>query len=205
MVSKRDKASRGLLACAVVNEPSWPVFIACNISSASPERTSPTIILSGRIRRALRTKSRIEICPLPSIFAGRDSKVTTCSCCRRNSAASSIVTMRSRWGRKEETTFKVVVLPEPVPPDTKILTRALTQACKNFAIFSSRVPKEIKFSTVNGFLENLRMVTAGPTKDSGGMMMFTREPSSKRASTNGEDSSIRRPNGVKIRSMIFNK
>ena len=49
------KHIRGLLACPVVMEPSCPVFIACNMSSASPPRTSPTTILSGRIRRALIT------------------------------------------------------------------------------------------------------------------------------------------------------
>ena len=32
MVSRRLNASRGLLAWIVVSEPSWPVFIACNIS-----------------------------------------------------------------------------------------------------------------------------------------------------------------------------
>src|SRR2546430_8105891 len=31
----------------VVSEPSWPVFIACSMSSASPPRASPTMMRSG--------------------------------------------------------------------------------------------------------------------------------------------------------------
>ena len=56
MTSRRLMASRGLLAWIVVSEPSWPVFMACNMSSASSPRTSPTMMRSGRIRRALITK-----------------------------------------------------------------------------------------------------------------------------------------------------
>ena len=40
---------------------------------------------------------------------------------------------------------------------------------------------------------NLRIVSSGPESESGGMIAFTREPSGNRASTSGEDSSIRRP------------
>ena len=47
----RLSASRGLLACTVVIEPSWPVFIAWSMSRASPPRHSPTTMRSGRIRR----------------------------------------------------------------------------------------------------------------------------------------------------------
>src|SRR5262249_51919288 len=42
IVSMRLSASRGVLAWTVVSEPSWPVFIACSMSSASSPRTSPT-------------------------------------------------------------------------------------------------------------------------------------------------------------------
>ncbi len=35
------------------------MFIACNRSKASPPRTSPTTMRSGRMRRQLRTRSRI--------------------------------------------------------------------------------------------------------------------------------------------------
>ncbi len=69
-VSSRAIASRGELACTVDNEPSWPVFIACSMSRHSPPRTSPTTMRSGRIRSELRTRSRIEISPLPSMLRG---------------------------------------------------------------------------------------------------------------------------------------
>ena len=63
-------ASRGELACTVDSEPSWPVFIACSMSSASPPRHSPTTMRSGRMRSELRTRSRMVIAPLPSMFGG---------------------------------------------------------------------------------------------------------------------------------------
>ena len=181
------------------------MFIACNMSNASPARTSPTIILSGLMRNAFRTRSRIVIAPVPSKFAGRDSNVTTCCCCNRNSAASSIVTILSVEGMNEDNTFNVVVLPEPVPPDTKMFNRARTHASKNCPISALNVPKLIRSFIDRAFFENFRIVTTGPTNDNGGIMIFTREPSAKRASTNGLDSSTRRPNGVKIRSIILIK
>ena len=120
--------SRGLLAWPVDIEPSWPVFMAWSMSSASPERHSPTMMRSGRMRSALRTRSRIGIAPLPSMFGGRDSSVTTCSWRSWSSAASSIVTIRSSFGMNDDSTLSVVVLPEPVPPETKMLRRASTHA-----------------------------------------------------------------------------
>ena len=54
-----DTARRaGCWRGSVVRLPSWPVFIACSMSSASSPRTSPTMMRSGRIRRALTTSSR---------------------------------------------------------------------------------------------------------------------------------------------------
>ena len=46
---------------------------------------------------------------------------------------------------------------------------------------------------MNGSRANFRMVRNGPSIASGGMMAFTREPSGRRASTIGDDSSMRRP------------
>lgn len=48
---------------------------------------------------------------------------------------------------------------------------------------------------------NLRMVRLAPFNATGGMMACTRDPSGNRASTMGELSSMRRPNGVTMRSM----
>ena len=122
----RAIASRGLLAWTVVIEPSCPVFIACNMSSASSPRTSPTTMRSGRIRRALITSSRCRTAPLPSTLGGRHSSRTTCSCFSRSSAESSMVTMRSRSEMNPESTLSKVVLPAPVPPETTMFSRAFT-------------------------------------------------------------------------------
>jgi hypothetical protein len=52
------------------------------------------------------------------------------------------------------------------------------------------------------FLLNLRIVTSGPLSDSGGITAFTRLPSGRRASTIGDDSSMRRPTWATILLMI---
>ena len=65
IVSRRLSASRAALACTVVIEPSWPVFMAWSMSSASAARHSPTMMRSGRMRRAFFTRSRIAPCPCP--------------------------------------------------------------------------------------------------------------------------------------------
>ena len=94
-------ASRGELACTVDSDPSWPVFIAWSMSSASPPRHSPTMMRSGRMRRALRTRSRMATWPLPSMFGGRVSSRTTWSWWSWSSTASSMVTMRSSSGMND--------------------------------------------------------------------------------------------------------
>ena len=129
-VSTRRSASSGEPAWTVESDPSWPVVIAASMSSASAPRTSPTTIRSGRIRSAFRTSARIVTSPRPSRLGGRASSRTTCGCWRRSSAASSIVTMRSPAGTKLDSALSVVVLPEPVPPDTSRLSRARTQRAK---------------------------------------------------------------------------
>ena len=85
----------------------------------------------------------------------------------------------------DDRTLRVVVLPEPVPPETKTLSFASTQTRMNSNISSVAVPNRMRSSTVNGLAENLRMVITGPTSESGAMMQFTREPSGSRASTLG--------------------
>jgi len=77
IVSRRRSMSRGVFACPVVIEPSWPVFIACSMSSASPPRHSPTMIRSGRMRRELRTRSRMVTAPDPSMLTGLASRQIT--------------------------------------------------------------------------------------------------------------------------------
>ena len=151
MVSIRARASRGVLAWTVVSEPSWPVFMACNMSSASSPRTSPTTMRSGRIRRALTTSWRWRIAPLPSTLAGRVSRRATCSWCSCSSAASSIVTMRSCSEMKLESTFSSVVLPAPVPPLIRQFSRARTQCDRNSSIGAVSAPRRHQVVRLQAF------------------------------------------------------
>ena len=95
MVSKRENVVAMSLAWTVVSDPSCPVVMALIISMASAPRHSPTIILSGRIRRALITSWWMDTSPRPSMLGGRLSKRTRLLCLSWSSAASSIVTRRS--------------------------------------------------------------------------------------------------------------
>ncbi len=52
---------------------------------------------------------------------------------------------------------------------------------------------------------NRRIDSTGPSSASGGMIALTREPSGKRASTIGDDSSTRRPTRLTMRSMIASR
>ncbi len=123
--SRREIASRGLLAWMVAIEPSWPVFMACSMSKASSPRHSPRMMRSGRMRSAFLTSSRWRISPLPSRLGGRVSMRATCGCCSCSSAASSMVIRRSFSEMKAESALSMVVLPEPVPPEMMVVMRAL--------------------------------------------------------------------------------
>ncbi len=113
-----------------------------------------------------------------------------------------MVMIRSSSGMNDDRTFRQVVLPDPVPPDTKTLSRAAMQARRKSNISGVAVPNPIMSSTVIGLAGNFRTVITGPISDSGSMIALTREPSGSRASTRGLVWSIRRPSGVMIRSMM---
>ena len=121
--------------------PSWPVFIACSMSSASAPRTSPTMMRSGRMRSALITRSRAVIRPRPSMLTGRVSMRTTCSWSRISSAVSSIVTMRSVSGIASASAPSSVDLPAPVPPEIRMFLRARTAMTRNSSISRRERPE----------------------------------------------------------------
>ena len=126
IVSIRESASRGELAWTVVSEPSWPVFIAWSMSSASAPRTSPTTMRSGRIRRLLITRLRWVISPLPSMLAGRVSSRTTWPWLELELGRVLDGDDALRLsGMKLDITLSRVVLPAPVPPEMSTLSRAL--------------------------------------------------------------------------------
>ena len=67
---------------------------------------------------------------------------------------------------------------------------------------SVRLLFSIMLRAVTGSRPKRRIERQGPSMARGGMMAFTREPSARRASTMGEDSSTRRPMRETMRSMI---
>ena len=135
------------------------MFIACSMSNASPPRTSPMMMRSGRIRSALRTRSRWVISPLPSRLVGRVSRRTTCGCCNCSSAASSTVTTRSPGSISRDMAFIIVVLPEPVPPEMMMFSRARAAISSTRATGGVSAPSSISCAKSIGFLPNLRIET----------------------------------------------
>ncbi len=83
-----------------------------------------------------------------------------------------------------------------------MLSRPRTQASRKSAVRWLNEPKLTRSLTVSGSAENLRMVSAEPSMASGGMTALTRDPSGRRASTIGLDSSTRRPMRETILSMV---
>ena len=175
--------------------------MAWSMSSASPPRHSPTMMRSGRIRRALRTRSRISIAPLPSTLGGRDSRRITCFCRSCSSAESSTVTILSSAGMKLDRMLSRVVLPDDVPPETRMLSRLRTAIRRNSIISGLALPIVSRSAGRSLSRENLRMVMQGPSRANGGSTTLTREPSRSLASTIGELSSTRRPTVLTMRSI----
>ena len=201
--SSRESASGGELACSVPIDPSWPVFIACSRSNASGPRTSPTMIRSGRMRRQFLTRSRMVISPSPSRFGGRVSNETTWGCCSCNSAVSSQVMIRSALSMKPVRQFSSVVLPDPVPPEIRILQPACASAANTVAAGCGRLSQRTRSSRVIFSRRKRRIVSDAPFRLSGGAITFTRDPSARRASQIGLDSSTRRPTRATMRWHTF--
>ena len=102
---------------------------------------------------------------------------------------------------KADSAFSSVVLPEPVPPLTRMLRRAATAAASWSWSSAVRVPSSTSSRGPGRTAEKRRIESEGPSTASGGITTWTREPSSSRASTIGLSSSTRRPSGVRIRSI----
>ena len=91
----------------------------------------------------------------PSMLGGRLSRRTTWSWTSCSSAASSMVTMRSSSGMNDERTLSSVVLPVPVPPVTRMLSRPSTHRLASSASRGVRVLSRTRSSTVQGHLGEL--------------------------------------------------
>ena len=104
------------------------------------------------------------IAPWPSRFGGRVSSGSQCGCCRRSSAASSMVSTRSPGSISFDKALSIVVLPEPVPPEMMMFMRLAPAIFSTVAIFSDIEPKPRIMSMVIGFSENLRIEMAVPRR-----------------------------------------
>ena len=113
-----------------------------------------------------------------------------------------MVTSRSLFGMYCDRMFRNVVLPAPVPPETRMLMRARTADDSTSIISAEMLFNCTSWLAASGPVPKRRIDIDGPSSASGGMMALTREPSGRRASTMGDDSSTLRPTRDTIRSMI---
>ena len=127
---------------------------------ASSPLTSPTIIRSGRIRRAL-TISLAIVKLVSSSSDLRHSRGRKClfgySRCRFISAASSIVITLWLFGMWPARIFNVVVLPEPVPPTISMFKLARTASARKSYISWLNTSAARSSSLVKTRGGNLRM------------------------------------------------
>ena len=94
---------------------------------------------------------------------------------------------------KLDSTFSSVVLPAPVPPETMMFSRHATTASQEI---EHRLRERLAVDQIlraERSVRKRRIDSTGPSSASGGMIALTREPSGRRASTIGLDSSMRRP------------
>ena len=103
---------------------------------------------------------------------------------------------------KRAMTFREVVLPEPVPPETRMFMRPSTAAWRNSDIAGLRLPSRVRSSMPRTASLNLRIVSAGPWIEAGRMIALTRLPSGRRASTMGFRPSMWRPVVATMRRIV---
>ena len=78
----------------------------------------------------------------------------------------------------DDSALSVVVLPEPVPPQTSIVARARTARARKSSSGRRRASRSpTRSSGVKPRRRKRRIVSAGPSSASGGITTFTREPS----------------------------
>ena len=189
--------SCAVLAWTVPMQPSCPVFIAVKSERASAPRTSPTISRSGRMRSVFFSNASMSSPESPALPGLTVSSWTWCSCSRWISVTSSMVISRSRDGMKRPSMFNVVVFPEPVPPETRMLQGAApipsTNIQSSAASRGVSVPKRMRSTKVSGSCVCLRIVSVGPPGDAGGSVALTRLPSGSRPSNSRLSSPTLRP------------
>src|SRR2546427_11517856 len=101
---------------------------------------------------------------------------------------------RSVSGMNDDRMLSNVVLPEPVPPETRMFRRARTHERKK--VMSSGLDERNRLTTSacpHFSLANFRIVRQGPLSAIGGEATLAHEPCLGRASHIGVDSAARRP------------
>ena len=88
-----------------------------------------------------------------------------------------MVTSLSLSGMKLERMLRKLVLPAPVPPEIRMLMRALTAAARTCSISPEMLLSFTSASAATGPVPNLRIDMQGPSRASGGIIALTREPS----------------------------
>ena len=83
---------------------------------------------------------------------------------------------------KDDRAFSVVVLPEPVPPETMMFSRPDRGLQIVPAISSVKAPNVTRSSILSVVVLNFRMDTSEPSTASGGIIALKRMPSGRRAS-----------------------
>ena len=161
----RASASRGEFACTVESEPSWPVFIAWSMSSASaPRHLADDDPVGAHAQRVADEVADRDLRPRPRCSAGAPRAGARAAGASWSSAASSIVTIRSLFGIADESAFRSVVLPEPVPPEMRMLQLRLDAAPRG----SRPTPRDsepmlIMSSSAEALARlNFRIVSSGP-------------------------------------------
>ncbi len=159
-------------ACKVAMPPSCPLFQAMSRSKASGPRTSPTKMVSGRMRMeifksfAIVTSTVVWYC-------------TQLSARHWTSAVSSKMNTR-RWGKVSImvsiSAFTSVVLPDPVPPTTRILRRLVMAVRSTSRCRTVMIPCSTYCSSRKTASARLRMAKVG-AGTIGGIWAANREPS----------------------------
>ena len=160
----------------------------------TPRRRAPRRAGSdpGRCRRVARNKSRMLTAGTP-VCSRRASKRTRFDASSCSSAVSSISTRRSSGGRKAASALSNVVLPVPVPPLIRMLSRASMPRRRMSSCARVSVPICTSSSAEKCRLWNLRMVSVVPPRLTGGSAAATREPSGRRESRSGRSSETSSP------------
>jgi len=192
-------ASRALLAWMLAM-PGSPLLRARSRSRLSACRTSPTTMREGLIRNASLTRRRKGTSPVPSSEGCRHCMAATSLSGIFSSKTSSTVTTRSRGGMAAPRQLSRVVFPACVPPATRMLSPAATQASRNALAAGVRVPMRTRSSSRSARTTNFRTLTNQSSLVMSGITTWRRDPSGNVASTNGDERSTRRPEDLSMRS-----